>query len=137
MAGIKPPSKAIISEELCTGCNICTKKCPFDYIVAISIINLPTALGSVTHRYSNNGFQLYGLPMPEKNSVLGLVGANVCGKITALLILIGKLFPNLGNPNKVENTRRALKLRYRGTNVQNYLNELDSGLSIGYKPQNI
>ena len=27
-----------ISEELCNGCGICVKKCPFD---AISIINLP------------------------------------------------------------------------------------------------
>ncbi|CAH6419359.1 Fe-S cluster-binding ABC transporter [uncultured virus] len=125
---------AEISEELCTGCNICTKKCPFG---AISIINLPTALGTVTHRYSANGFQLYGLPMPEKNSVLGLVGANGCGKTSAILILIGELIPNLGNLQRVERNRRNLNLKYRGTNVQNYLTELDKGLKIGYKPQNI
>jgi len=130
----KSTSKAEISEILCTGCNICVKKCPFG---AISIVNLPSALGHVTHRHGLNGFQLYGLPMPEKNSVLGLVGNNGCGKTTAILILIGKLVPNLGDVNKCGKNRRALNIRYRGTNIQNYLTELDSGLRIGYKPQNI
>ena len=32
---------ASISEDLCNGCGICTKKCPFD---AIKIINLPISL---------------------------------------------------------------------------------------------
>lgn len=36
---VKPTDKiAYISEELCIGCNICIKKCPFS---AIQIINLP------------------------------------------------------------------------------------------------
>jgi ATP-binding cassette subfamily E protein 1 len=40
---------AFISEELCVGCGICVKKCPFD---AVSIIKLPTNLEKeTTHRY--------------------------------------------------------------------------------------
>jgi translation initiation factor RLI1 len=41
---------AFLSEELCIGCGICVKKCPF---VAITVINLPTNLDSQqTHRYA-------------------------------------------------------------------------------------
>lgn len=36
---------AWISEELCIGCGICVKKCPFD---AIMIINLPKNLEKVS-----------------------------------------------------------------------------------------
>ena len=50
--------KAIISEELCVGCGICVKKCPFE---AIDIVTLPEELEHPTHRYGVNGFQLvYG-----------------------------------------------------------------------------
>ena len=39
---------ATISEDLCIGCGICVKKCPFD---AIQIINLPANLEKeTTHR---------------------------------------------------------------------------------------
>lgn len=83
-----------ISEELCIGCGICVKKCPFE---AISIINLPSNLDSqVTHRFGQNSFKLHRLPTPRPGEVLGLVGTNGIGKSTALKILAGKLKPNLG-----------------------------------------
>ena len=48
---------AYISEELCIGCGICVKKCPFE---AISIINLPSNLEKdTTHRYGPNSFKLH------------------------------------------------------------------------------
>lgn len=92
---VDPSSKiAFISEDLCIGCGICPKKCPFE---AIQIINLPTNLEKdTTHRYAANAFKLHRLPIPRPGQVLGLVGTNGIGKSTALKILAGKLKPNLG-----------------------------------------
>ncbi len=81
VADKKLPS-AKIDEYLCIGCNICTKKCPFD---AIKIINLPSGLpNEPTHRFGENWFCLYRLPTPRTGSILGLVGTNGIGKTTAL-----------------------------------------------------
>ncbi|KAM3292629.1 hypothetical protein ACQJBY_036385 [Aegilops geniculata] len=92
---VSPAAKlAFISEELCIGCGICVKKCPFD---AIEIINLPKDLEKdTTHRYGPNTFKLHRLPVPRPGQVLGLVGTNGIGKSTALKVLAGKLKPNLG-----------------------------------------
>lgn len=95
---VTPTDKiAFISEPLCIGCGICTKKCPFE---AINIIKLPTNLeAETTHRYSANSFKLHRLPTPRVGQVLGLVGTNGIGKSTALKILAGKQKPNLGRYN--------------------------------------
>ena len=72
--------QAWISEELCIGCNICVKKCPFE---ALNIIKLPSNLNSeTTHRYGANSFKLHRLPTPRPGQVLGLVGTNGIGKST-------------------------------------------------------
>ena len=53
---------ATLSEELCIGCGICVKKCPFE---AIQVINLPKNLEKeTTHRYGPNSFKLHRPPPP-------------------------------------------------------------------------
>jgi ferredoxin len=101
---------SFISEELCIGCGICVKKCPFE---AISIINLPRDLSSeTTHRYGPNAFKLHRLPMPRPGEVLGLVGTNGIGKSTALKVLSGKLKPNLvRSPHERRRARRRRHAR--------------------------
>jgi ATP-binding cassette, sub-family E, member 1 len=131
---VTPTSKlAYISEELCIGCGICVKKCPFE---AISIINLPKSLDKEqTHRYGPNSFKLHRLPMPRPGQVLGLVGTNGIGKSTALKILGGKQKPNLG---KFENPPdwAEILVHFRGSELQNYFTRLlEDNLKAIIKPQ--
>ena len=74
---------AVIDENLCSGCGICPKKCPFH---AITIINLPYEPGKPLHQYGKNSFRVYKVPTPGKG-VVGLVGANGIGKSTLLTYL--------------------------------------------------
>ncbi|CAG8444627.1 3439_t:CDS:10 [Ambispora leptoticha] len=131
---VTPDSKvAFISEELCIGCGICIKKCPFG---AIMIINLPTNLEKeVTHRYSANSFKLHRLPVPRPGQVLGLVGTNGIGKSTAIKILAGKLKPNLGRFEDPPDWQDILKY-FRGSELQNYFTKiLEDNLKAIIKPQ--
>ncbi|GAA5993288.1 hypothetical protein JCM10908_001414 [Rhodotorula pacifica] len=131
---VNPSDKiAFISEELCIGCGICPKKCPFE---AINIINLPTNLESqVTHRYSANSFKLHRLPTPRPGQVLGLVGTNGIGKSTALKILSGKLKPNLGRFDSPPDWQEILRY-FRGSELQNYFTKvLEDNLKPLIKPQ--
>jgi len=125
--------KAVISEELCVGCGICVKKCPFG---AISIVNLPEALeGKEVHRYGENGFVLYNLPIPRKGYVTGILGANGTGKSTAIRILSGQLKPNLG---KDEASWEEIFERFAGTELLDYLKSLSEGKTrVSVKPQYI
>jgi ATP-binding cassette subfamily E protein 1 len=90
--------KAVISEDLCTGCTICVKKCPFDAIV---IVNLAREIGfDKVHQYGINSFRLYKLPIPKEGSVTGLVGRNGMGKSTIINLLSGNVKPNFGSFDK-------------------------------------
>lgn len=124
---------AFISEELCIGCGICVKKCPFD---AIEIINLPKDLDKdTTHRYGPNTFKLHRLPVPRPGQVLGLVGTNGIGKSTALKVLAGKLKPNLGRFNNPPDWQEILTY-FRGSELQNYFTRiLEDNLKAIIKPQ--
>lgn len=131
---VAPAGKtAFISEELCIGCGICVKKCPFE---AITIINLPRSLArETTHRYGPNTFKLHRLPMPRPNEVLGLVGTNGIGKSTALKILAGKLKPNLGKFDAPPGWEDILK-HFRGSELQNFFTRiLEDDIKALIKPQ--
>ncbi len=126
--------KAQIDEKLCTGCGICSKRCPFG---AISIINLPEELSQEPiHRYGKNGFALYRLPIPVFGKVVGVIGRNGIGKSTAIQILAGILKPNLGREEKV--TYKEIIEYFKGTEAQVFFEKLDKGeIKVSYKPQNI
>lgn len=131
---VTPSDKiAFISEQLCIGCGICVKRCPFN---AIEIINLPSNLDKdTTHRYGPNSFKLHRLPTPRPGQVLGLVGTNGIGKSTALKILAGKIKPNLGKWNDSPDWTDILAY-FRGSELQNYFTKiLENQLKAVIKPQ--
>jgi len=124
---------AALSEELCIGCGICVRKCPFE---AINIINLPANLQKdTTHRYGPNTFKLHRLPIPRPGQVLGLVGTNGIGKSTALKVLAGKQKPNLGRFDDPPDWEDIL-VYFRGNELQNYFTKiLEDQLKAIIKPQ--
>jgi ATP-binding cassette subfamily E protein 1 len=126
--------KAVISEDLCTGCGICVKKCPFEAIV---IVNLAKELGDhKIHQYGINSFRLYHLPTPKKGTVIGLLGRNGMGKSTIINILSGNIRPNLG---KYDNNQLAwddIMDNFRGTELKSHFEKISSGtLRVSIKPQ--
>ncbi|RRJ33513.1 ribosome biogenesis/translation initiation ATPase RLI [Halocatena pleomorpha] len=129
------PDQVRISEEICLGesCGICVAKCPFD---AIEIINLPQELDQTPiHRYGENSFALYGLPVPQEGSVTGILGPNGIGKTTAVRILADEITPNLGEYDAAPDWETVID-EYRGTELQTYLEKLQTGsVTVARKPQ--
>ncbi|MFL6372535.1 MAG: ribosome biogenesis/translation initiation ATPase RLI [Nitrososphaera sp.] len=125
--------KALISEDLCTGCGICIKKCPFDAIV---IVNLAKELSEdKIHQYGINSFRFYRLPTPKKGAVVGLVGKNGMGKSTIVNILSGNMKPNLGKYDQEISWDMILKY-YQGTEMKSHFEKIANGtMRASIKPQ--
>ena len=128
--------KPTISESLCIGCGICINKCPHD---ALIIENLPDELDKeMMHRYSLNGFRLFRLPTPSKDSVVGILGPNGMGKSTAFNALNGSLTPNLGDwMNKDPEWEEVIESLPKGE-LRDFLIMVQNGeIKVAMKPQNV
>jgi len=127
--------KAQIDEDICNGCGICVKVCPFD---AITIINLASELATdKVHQYGINSFRLFKLPTPTKGEVVGLLGRNGIGKSTVVNILSGILKPNLGNYTEPPEWDDILKY-YSGTELKSHFEKIKDGtIKASIKPQQV
>lgn len=128
--------KPHISESLCIGCGICINKCPHD---ALIIEQLPSELETdMIHRYSLNGFRLFRLPTPTKESVVGILGPNGMGKSTAFNALSGRMIPNLGDwLNKEPEWEEVVESLPKGELRDFFMAVRDGGIKVALKPQNV
>ncbi len=128
--------KPHISESLCIGCGICINKCPHD---ALIIEQLPSELETdMIHRYSMNGFRLFRLPTPSKESVVGILGPNGMGKSTAINALSGRMIPNLGDwLNKDADWEDIIESLPRGELRDFFISVEKGDIKVALKPQNV
>ena len=128
-------AKAQIDENICNGCGICVKVCPFD---AITIVNLAEELKSdKIHQYGQNAFRLYRIPSLKKGQVMGLLGRNGIGKSTVVGILSGNLRPNLGNFSSPPEWSQILK-HFQGTELKPHFEKIaNNELKASIKPQQV
>ena len=95
------------------------------------IIGLPDRLADLlTHRYGSNGFALYGLPVPSRGRVSGILGVNGIGsgevqrlaeaepeQLYADFFRYGEsIGKNLKYGNEIENSHRIAKIVPRVVN---------------------
>ncbi|PIW33122.1 MAG: ribosome biogenesis/translation initiation ATPase RLI [Nitrosopumilales archaeon CG15_BIG_FIL_POST_REV_8_21_14_020_37_12] len=127
--------KAQIDENICNGCGICVKVCPFE---AITIVNLASELATdKIHQYGPNSFRLYKLPTPKKGEVVGLLGRNGMGKSTVVNILSGNLKPNLGRYEDPPEWDEILKY-YSGTELKSHFEKIKQNkIRASIKPQQV
>ncbi len=128
-------AKAQIDENICNGCGICVKVCPFD---AITIVNLAEELKSdKIHQYGLNAFRVYRIPTLKTGQVMGLLGRNGIGKSTMVNILSGNLKPNLGNYSALPEWDEILKY-FHGTELKSHFEKIaNKELKASIKPQQV
>ncbi len=125
---------ARIDEDLCIGCKLCIKACPFG---AIHIVNLAEEKGQLVHQFGKNTFRLYNLPAPKEGFVVGLLGQNSVGKTTALRILFGDIKLNLGDFENVPKLKEVIS-KFRGTELQNFFEKFENKeIKVAYKSQQV
>ena len=128
--------KCKILESACPPCIVRAKHCPDD---AVIIINLPAELETdMVHRYSLNGFRLFKLPTPSKDSVVGILGPNGMGKSTAINALSGRMVPNLGDySNSTPDWENIIETLPRGELRDFLIAVKEEKITIAVKPQNV
>jgi ATP-binding cassette subfamily E protein 1 len=132
---------AMISESNCIGCGQCVKACPFK---AIKVINIPNEIDALpVHRYGENGFRLYRLPVIKSGVVNGIIGENGVGKSTIIKILGNRIKPNFEcygvfAPDKKDLADKEIIKQFKGTELHKYFTNLYSGkLKVCIKTQNL
>ncbi|MCZ6909715.1 MAG: ribosome biogenesis/translation initiation ATPase RLI [Rickettsia endosymbiont of Ixodes persulcatus] len=127
---------AKINNDLCIGCGMCVKVCPFG---AVQIVKLPSEIKSnMLHTYGDNSFRLYKIPVPKIGRITGIIGANGVGKSTLLSILNGQIKPNFGIQSNSGSNQSNNGDIIKGTELQKYFKKLYNGeLRIKTKPQNV